>query len=322
MSTTITVTEAGGPDVLRPRQSDVAPPGPGEIRIAQTHVGVNYLDVYQRSGFYPVALPWVPGVEGTGIVEATGPEVKGIKLGQRVGYGLSPGSYASERNLPAWRAAPLPHDVPNDIAAAVMLKGWTAYMLLHQAHQVRPGDTIVVHAAAGGLGQILVQWATHLGAAVVGTVGDETKADLVRSLGARHVVVSSTYDVVEQVGELVGDTAISAVYDGVGRVSVPGSLKMLGPKGHLLVFGSASGPAEPVDVNALNARSLSVSNPSVATYVATPEDVRASSKAVFDALREGAFAARVGQTWPLRDAAAAHAALEGRTTTGSTVLTV
>ena len=312
----------GGAEVLKWQRLSAPPPSAGEVRLRHTAIGVNYIDVYLRSGYYPLAQPpAVPGLEGVGVVVDVGPGVNGILVGDRVGYaGMPPGAYAEYRTMAADRLVLLPNDIGDETAAAGLLKGMTAEFLLHRVHQVREGDTILVHAAAGGVGQLLCQWARALGATVIGTVGSAEKARIARARGCAYPIVYTEEDFVEKVNEITQGRGCDVAYDAVGRDTFLRSYEALAPRGHLVSYGQASGPIEPVDIAAFVGKSARVSRPNFGHYTGTPAEVRAITDRLFDALRRGILAIDIGQRYALRDAAEAHRALEARQTVGSTVL--
>ena len=322
MAHAIVLREHGGPEVLRLEEVEVGPPGPGEVRLKQTAVGVNYHDVYIRDGSYAawMALPGIPGVEAAGVVEEAGAGT-GFAPGDRVAY-LTPGygAYASERLIGAERLVRLPEAVEAGTAAACMVKGLTAWLLLHRVHAVRPGDRILVHAAAGGVGRILCAWANHLGAEVIGTVGSPEKAELARRSGCHHTILYREEDFVARVAALTGGSGVAVAYDSVGRDTFAGSLACLAPLGHLVSFGQSSGPAEPLPMSALAGRSLTVSRPVVFHYMADRAVLDAAAAALFGAIAAGTVAVEVAGSFPLADAAAAHRVLEARGSTGSLLL--
>jgi NADPH2:quinone reductase len=323
MPKAIRVHRHGGPEVLSLEELPAADPGPGEVRLRHTFVGLNFIDTYQRSGFYKVPLPFTPGQEGAGVVEAVGPGVTGFVPGDHAAYAGPLGAYAEVRTIAADRLVPLPPGLDQRTAAALMLKGMTAQYLLRQTISVQRGDTILVHAAAGGVGLILCQWAKHLGATVIGTVGSEDKAALARSHGCDEVLLYHREDVPARVKALTGGRGVRVVYDGVGQATFAGSLDSLAPRGLLVTFGQASGPVPPFDVLTLTAKgSLYLTRPTLHHYIATPETLRTTATDLFAVVLSGAVKIQIGQTFPLAEAAAAHAALESRKTTGSTVLAV
>lgn len=322
MTHAIRLHQAGGPDVLRWEEVEVGEPGPGEARIRHTAVGLNYIDTYQRSGLYPLTYPSGLGLEGAGVVEAVGSGVTDVAPGQRVAYaGGPPGAYAEMRLIPAHRLVPLPDDIDDRTAAAMMLQGMTVEYLLRRTYAVKRGETILFHAAAGGVGLIACQWAKHLGATVIGTAGSEEKAELARAHGCDHVILYRTEDVAQRVRELTGGAGVPVVYDSVGKDTFEASLDSLSPLGLLVSFGQASGPIPPVNLGILSQKgSLYVTRPTLMTYTAKREDLLASAAALFDVVRSGIVKIPVNQTFPLAEAAEAHRALEGRRTTGSTLL--
>ena len=314
------VHRPGGPDAFLWEDVDVPAPGPGEALVRHTAVGVNFIDVYHRSGLYPMPLPLVPGSEAAGTVDAVGSGVTEVAPGDRVAYAGLAGAYTEARVVPAARLVKLPGDVDDRTAAAVMLKGMTAEYLLRRTHPVAPGETILFHAAAGGVGQIACQWAKKLGATVLGTVGSEAKAPLAKAAGCDHVIVTAREDFVARVKEITDGNGVRVVYDGVGRDTFEKSLDCLQVRGLMASFGQSSGPVPPIDPITLNRKgSLYLTRPALHHYTRTREELLASANALFDALRSG-VRVEVRQTWPLKDGAEAHRALEGRRTTGSTLL--
>lgn len=323
MSHAIRIHELGGPEVLRWEPVEVGEPGPGEVRIRHAAIGLNYIDVYFRTGLYPgPELPFVPGMEAAGVVEAAGDGVTDLAAGDRVAYASGPlGSYAEVRLMPAARVVPLPDDVDERTAAAMMLKGMTACYLLERTHPVRAGDTVLFHAAAGGVGLIACQWAKHLGATVIGTVGSHDKAELARAHGCDHPVVYTEEDFVERVREITNGSGVPVVYDSVGQDTFMRSLDCLAPMGHLVSFGQSSGAVEPLNIGILSQKgSLTLTRPTLATYTATREDLLATAGRLFELVGAGAVRIEVGQTFPLAEARRAHEALESRATSASTVL--
>jgi NADPH2:quinone reductase len=323
MTRAIRIYETGGPEVLRWEEVEVGRPGPGEARIRQTAIGLNFIDTYHRSGLYPLpSFPATLGMEGAGVVEEVGPEVREVRVGDRLAYAATPlGAYAEVRLMPAHRLVVLPDDISDVQAAGMMLKGMTAQYLLRSTYQVRPGDTILVHAAAGGVGLILCQWAKHLGATVIGTVGTEEKATLARAHGCDHPVVYTREDFVERVRELTGGAGVPVVYDSVGKDTFLRSLDCLAPRGLLVSYGQSSGPVPPFNVGVLSSKgSLFLTRPTLMTYTAKREDLLASAAELFAVVRAGAVKIEIKQTYALKDAAIAHRDLEARKTTGSTVL--
>ena len=323
MTGVVRVHEVGGPEVLRFEDVEIGSPGPGQVLLRQTAVGLNFIDVYYRSGLYPSPqLPFTPGLEGAGLVEAVGEGVTELREGQRVAYASPPlGAYAERRLMPADRLVALPDGVSDEQAAAMMLKGMTAQYLLRRTYRVQPGQTILFHAAAGGVGSIACQWAKHLGATVIGTVGSDAKAELARAHGCAHVIRYDREDVVARVREITGGKGVPVVYDSVGRATFDASLDCLAPLGMLVSFGQSSGKIPPVDLGILSQKgSLYVTRPTLMTYTAARSDLLASAKELFEVVMSGAVRIEINQRFPLRDAAEAHRALEGRRTTGSTLL--
>ena len=321
MTHAIRIHETGGPSVLRWDEVEVGAPGPGEARVRHAAVGLNFIDTYHRSGLYPLPLPAVIGSEAAGTVVAVGPGVAEVAPGDRVAYAGPVGAYAEERLIPAHRLVPLPEGVDERLAAASMLKGMTARYLLRRTHRVEPGETILLHSAAGGVGLIAAQWAKELGATVIGTVSTDEKAALAREAGCDHVVVTSREDFVARVKEVTGGAGVRVVYDAVGKDTFHGSLDCLAPLSTMVTYGNSSGPVEPISPLLLAQKgSLFLTRPTLMAYTARREDLLATAADLFDVLRSGAVKVRIGATFPLRDAAAAHEALEGRRTTGSTLL--
>jgi NADPH:quinone reductase len=314
MAEAIILREHGGPDMLRPEAIEVGDPGPGELRIRQTAIGVNFHDCYVRSGLYrTLALPGVPGIEAAGVVEAAGPGVSGFAAGDRIGYVTAGyGGYASHRLLPAALALRLPEGMSDQLAASVLLKGLTAEMLLRQVHRVEAGQTLLVQAAAGGVGRLLCQWASHLGATVIGTVGSAAKAEIARAAGCHHVILYREEDFVARVKAITGGRGVDAAYDSVGRDTFDGSLECLALRGHLVNFGQSSGPIPPFAVTRLAAKSNSLTRPMVFHYLAKRPALEAMAASLFAALAGGALRAEPGQALPLADAARAHQLLESR----------
>ncbi|WP_207455723.1 quinone oxidoreductase [Azospirillum sp. SYSU D00513] len=319
----IRIHEHGGPEVMRWEEVALADPGPGEVRLRQTAVGLNYIDTYHRSGLYKLPqMPAILGTEGTGVVEAVGPDVTTLKPGDRVGYAVPfVGAYAEARVMPADRLIPLPSWIEDRQAAAMLLQGMTAQFLLRSTYAVQPGDTILVQAAAGGVGLILCQWAKHLGATVIGTVSSDEKAELAKAHGCDHAIVYTRENFVARVRELTDGKGVPVVYDGVGKTTFMDSLDCLRPRGLMVLFGAASGAVPPLDLQTLAAKgSLYVTRPTLFTYVAQRDELMASAADLFEVVHAGGVSIQVNQTFPLRDAAEAHRALQARQTTGSTVL--
>jgi NADPH2:quinone reductase len=316
----IQAVRTGGPEVLEAVDLPVPSPGPGQILVRHQAVGLNFIDTYHRSGLYPMKMPAVLGLEAAGIVEALGEGVTRFKAGDRVAYNGTLGAYAQAAVVPADRAVKVPDEVSLETAAAVLLKGMTAEFLVRRCHKVEPGQTVLIHAAAGGVGSILVQWAKALGATVIATVGSELKAALARDHGADHVILYGEEDVAARVAEITGGQGVAVVYDGVGKDTFEASLKSLGRRGVLATFGNASGPAPPIAPLELGTKSLFLTRPRLFDYIGTTAELDESAAALFAVLASGAVKIEVGQTFPLAEARAAHEALEGRRTTGATLL--
>src|SRR5262245_28731021 len=320
MAHAIQIHAHGGPEAMRWEEVPVPAPGPGEARIRQRAVGVNFIDFYQRTGLYPLLLPGVLGNEGAGVVEAVGPGVKAVAKGDRVAYAGLPGAYAEERTVPAERLVKVPDDISDEVAAAIMLKGMTAEYLLRRTHRVSRGESIVFHAAAGGVGQIACQWAKALGATVIGTVGSQAKVEVARRHGCDHVLVTGP-DLAARVREMTGGAGAHVVYDGVGKDTWEASLDALRPRGMMVSFGNASGPVPPFLPMVLTMKgSLFLTRPSLAHYVATRDELVASAGAVFEAVQSGAVRVEIRHRYALAEATRAHADLEGRRTMGPIVL--
>ena len=317
----IRIHETGGPEALRWEGVEVGHPGSGEARLRHTGVGLNFIDTYHRAGLYPLALPAVLGSEGAGVVEEIGPDVTEAKPGDRVAYAGPIGAYAQARLIRADRLVPLPADISDRAAAAMMLKGMTAQYLLRRTCRVEPGDLVLVHAAAGGVGLIACQWAKHLGATVIGTVSTEEKAALAREHGCDHTIVASREEFVARVREITGGRGVRVVYDSVGKDTFEGSLDCLQPLGMMVSYGNSSGPVPPFSPLVLAAKgSLFLTRPTLMTYTARREDLLATAAELFEVVRSGAVRIEIRQTYPLAEAAQAHRDLEARSTTGSTVL--
>lgn len=313
---------AGGPEVLELTRVALPEPGPGQIRVRHAAIGLNFIDVYQRTGLYPLPYPTGLGLEAAGIVEAVGEDVSRFAIGDRVAYASGPvGAYSEAHVVAEARAVPVPVDVPLETAAAVMLKGMTAEALARRVFHVKQGDVILVHAAAGGVGLILCQWAHALGATVIGTVGSEEKAALARDHGCDHVILYDREDVAERVKDITSGKGVAAAYDSVGASTFESSLASLARRGMLILFGNASGPVPPVDPLRLSrGGSLFMTRPTLFDYIATTEELDASAAALFEMIGSGKVKVKIGQTFPLDQVQEAHRALTGRATTGSTLL--
>jgi NADPH2:quinone reductase len=321
MPRAIVVHELGGPEKLTLETVDVPAPGPGQIKIRSRAIGLNFIDTYQRSGLYKVPLPFVAGNEGAGEVIAVGPDVTAWKPGDRIAYQGAVGAYAEERLLPADRVVRIPDGVSYEVAAAAILKGLTAYYLLHLTHELKAGETILVHAAAGGTGQILTQWAKAIGATVIATAGSPEKCAIAEKNGADLTINYKTDDFVAAVKQFTGGKGVDVVYDGVGAATFEPSLDCLRPRGLMVSFGNASGPVSIPKLTILAEKgSLFLTRPTTGGYLRTGEDIRLGAEALFGVIASGKVKIAIDQTFPLADAAKAHIALEGRQTTGSTLL--
>ncbi|MEZ5667987.1 MAG: quinone oxidoreductase [Alphaproteobacteria bacterium] len=322
MAHAIRIHQTGGPEVLSWDEISVGDPGPGEIRVRQTAVGLNYIDTYHRGGLYPMAaMPAVIGMEAAGVVDAVGEGVAGFKAGDRIAYGTCLGGYAETRLMPAEKAVRLPDAIDDRSAAAMMLQGMTVEYLIRRTFKVEPGHNVLLHAAAGGVGLIASQWLNHLGATVIGTVGSAEKAELAKAHGCHHVINYRTEDFVKRTREITDGKGVAVVYDGVGKDTFMGSLDCLRPRGMMVSFGNASGPVPDFSLLVLSAKgSLYVTRPTLMTYTATRAELEESAHALFDVVAGGKVRIEVEQTYPLKDTAQAHRDLEARKTTGSTVL--
>ncbi len=322
MSKRIVATKHGGPEVLSVVDDEPAAPQAGEVTLRHTAIGLNFIDTYHRSGLYPTKPPFTPGLEAAGVIEAVGPDVTDLKVGQRVAYGSgATGAYAERRTMSAATLVPLPDAISDEVAAAMMLKGMTAQYLLRQTYVVKPGDTIVLHAAAGGVGLIASQWAKHLGATVIGTVGSKAKVELAKAHGCDHVVLYREEDLPKRVKELTGGHGVPVVYDGIGKDTFLASLDCLAPRGLMVSFGNASGPVDAFNLGLLAQKgSLYVTRPTLMTYAATRPQLLECANDLFDVVAKGKVKIEIHQRFPLAEAEAAHRALEGSATTGSTLL--
>jgi NADPH2:quinone reductase len=322
MSHAIRIHAYGGPDVLRWEPHDPGEPGRGEVLIRQTAVGLNFIDIYERTGLYPNPLPAGLGREAAGVVEAVGPGVRGVAVGDRVAYVSSQGgAYAQHRRMPAARVVAIPDGVSDRLAAAAMLKGLTAQFLLRRTHRVKRGDVVVVHAAAGGVGLIASQWARHLGATVIGVVGSDAKAEVARAHGCHHTLVLGRDDLPARVREITGGRGADVVYDSVGKDTFFASLDSLRPLGLMVSYGNASGPVPPFQPLELAKRgSLFLTRPTLFHYIVSRGELVRAARELFEVIGRGAVRIEIGQTYALSDVAQAHRDLEGRRTVGSTVL--
>ena len=323
MTHAIRIHEAGGPEVLKWEEVDVGDPGPGQVKIRQEAAGLNFIDVYHRTGLYPQELPFTPGVEGAGVVEAVGANITNVKQGDRVAYAGPIGGYAEERLIDADRILKLPDSISSEQAAAMMLQGMTAHMLLRSVHRVKAGETILVHAAAGGVGLIMCQWAKSLGATVIGTVGSDEKAELARAHGCDHPIVYTRQDFVAEVDRITDGEKLPVVYDGVGRDTFMKSLDCLARRGMMVSYGNASGPVDPFPATILAQKgSLFLTRPTLYDYVIRRAELEQAVSELFEVVTSGQVKVEVKQRFALKDAAEAHRALEARETIGSTILTI
>jgi NADPH2:quinone reductase len=321
MSYAIRIHETGGPEKLKWEEVAVGDPGPAEVRVRNTAIGLNFIDTYHRSGLYPLQLPLTLGSEGAGVIEAVGPKVKDFKAGDRVAYANPIGAYAEVLLRPTARLVKIPAGIDDKVAAAIMLKGMTAWYLCRRTYKVKKGDTIVVHAAAGGVGQILCQGSKHLGATVIGTVGSEEKDALAKTAGCRHVIVTAKEKFVDRVKVITKGKGVPVVYDGVGKDTFMDSLDCISPLGLMVTFGNASGAVAPFNTGILAQKgSLFLTRPTLFTYTAQREDLLTAARELFAVVKSKAVKISINQTYPLSEAAQAHRDLEARKTTGSTVL--
>ena len=320
MTQALVVREYGGPDVLTPEEVPVAAPGPGQVLLRHSAIGVNLADTYRRRGVYPLKLPVIVGSEGAGTVEAVGPDVDTLAVGDRVAYAGPLGAYAGERTIAADKVVRLPDGIDDRRAAAMMLKGLTVHYLLYWTYPVQAGDAVVIHAAAGGVGLIFCQWASHLGATVIGTVGSDAKAELAAAHGCDHPIVYTRENFAEKVLEITGGEGVHAVYDSIGKDTFLDSIRCTRARGTVAGFGQASGPFPPLDTGLLQQGSKFVTRPGLADHIATRDMIETGAERLFDLVGRGIVTINVNQDWPLAQAAEAHRALEARATTGSTVL--
>ena len=322
MPTAVRFHQTGGPEVLKLEEADVGQPGEGQARVRHTAIGVNFIDTYHRSGLYPLPLPSGLGGEGSGVVEAVGPGVSHVQAGDRVAYAGGVGSYADVRVMPADRLLKVPHGIADQQAAAMMLKGMTVQYLIRRTYRVQPGDTVLWHAAAGGVGLIACQWLKALGATVIGTAGSPEKAALAQAHGCDHVINYTQENFTERVLELTGGKKLPVVYDSVGKSTFLGSLDCLRPLGLMVSFGNASGPVTPFELGILAAKgSLYVTRPTLQTYTATRADLEATAQDLFDVVLSGKVKIEIGRTYALAEVQQVHRDLENRKTTGSVIMT-
>jgi NADPH:quinone reductase len=317
----IRIYETGGPEVIKLEQVELPAPGKNEVQVRHTAIGLNFIDTYHRSGLYPVPLPSGLGLEAAGVIEQVGPGESGLKRGDRVAYGVGPiGAYAEMKNHPANRLSKIPGGISDEQAAAMMLKGMTARYLLRETYRVKPGDTILIHAAAGGVGTIASQWARALGATVIGTVGSDEKAEIAKANGVQHVLNYRSEDVVARVRDITGGKGVPVVYDGVGQATLMTSLDCLRPRGLLVSFGNASGPVRALDTLWLSQRgSLYLTRPTLMAYVADDKDLQETAGDLFEVVKSGKVKLPINQRYKLEDAAQAHRDLEARKTTGMSI---
>ncbi len=321
MAKAIRIHQTGGPEVLQMEDIETPKPAKGEVTIRHHAIGLNFIEIYFRKGAYPAPLPFTPGNEGAGQIIAVGKGVKTFKVGDRVAYAAMPGSYAQERNIDARYIVKLPKEISYETAAAMMLKGLTAQYLLRRTFKVKKGDTILVHAAAGGVGLILCQWAKALGATVIGTVGSEEKGKIAKKAGAKHIILYNEENFAERVNEITKGKKCDVVYDGVGKATFPGSLDCLRPMGTFVSFGSASGQIDAFNIGILQQKgSLFATRPTLFHYIAKREDLDAMAKDLFKVVKNGTVKIPIHGRWKLEDVAQAHEALESRQTTGAAVL--
>ena len=322
MTKAVRFHKTGGPEVLQIDDVQVGEPGEGQARVKHTAIGLNFIDTYHRSGLYPLPLPSGIGLEAAGVVEAVGKSVTHVKPGDRVGYaGGLPGAYSEVRLVPADRLVKVPGGISDKEVAAMMLKGLTVQYLIRRAYRVERGETVLLHAAAGGVGLIACQWLKALGVTVIGTVGSDEKAKIAKAHGCDHTIVYTRENFVERVKQITGGAKVPVVFDSVGKDTFMGSLDCLKPRGLLAMFGNGSGPVSAFDLNLLAAKgSLYVTRPTLMTYTARREDLEAGAKELFDVVKSGKVKIEINQTYKLEDAAQAHRDLEARKTTGSTIL--
>lgn len=324
MTKAIVQQETGGPEVMKWQDVEVGKPGAGEVRVRHTAVGLNFIDVYFRTGLYPADLPLTTGMEAAGVIEELGSGVTGFKVGDRIAYAGRPiGAYSEARVMPADILIKIPENIDDRTAAAMMLQGMTTEYLLQRTYHVKRGDTILFHAAAGGVGLFACQWARHIGATLIGTVGSDEKAELAKAHGCTHTINYRTEDFSERVKEITEGKGVPVVYDAIGKDTFEKSLDCLSPRGLMVSFGNSSGPVKGFDLALLGAKgSLYITRPSLMTYTAKREDLEKSAGDLIKLVSDGAIKVNIGQTYPLSEARKAHEDLEGRKTTGSTVFTV
>lgn len=316
----IQVSQYGGPEVLKINDVQIGKPSNGQALVRLEAAGINFIDIYQRRGTYPVELPWIPGLEGSGIVEAVGEGVKNVKPGDRVSYVHEPSSYAEQNLVKAEHLIPLPSELSFEQGAAFPLQGMTAHYLLHEFRKIKPNDIVLIHAAAGGMGLLLVQWAKHLGARVLGTTSTEEKAKIAKEAGADEVIVYTKHNFPAEVFRLTNGHGADLIIDGVGKTTFEGNLEAAALRGNIVIFGAASGPADPISPNILMGRSLTLSGGSLFNYISTTEQLMERAKAVIEGIQKGWLKLRIDQVFPLEKAAEAHQKLEERKTSGKLLL--
>jgi len=316
----IQISQYGGPEVLELRETKIKNPGKGQALIRIKNAGVNFIDVYQRRGTYPVELPYIPGLEASGVVEAVGEGVKNVKSGDRVAYVHTPGSYAEQSLALAEHLIPLPVDLSFEQGAAFPLQGMTAHYLLHEFRKIKPNDTVLIHAASGGMGLLLVQWAKHLGAKVLGTTSTTEKAALAKAMGADEVILYTKQDFAEEVKKITNGRGADLIIDGVGKTTFAGNLQAAALRGNIVIFGAASGPADPISPNALMARSLTLSGGSLFNYILNSQELFKRAEAVIEGIQQGWLKLHIDEIFPLGKAAQAHQKLESRNTSGKVLL--
>lgn len=318
----IQITQYGDPEVLKIKEAQIGKPGHGQALVRIEAAGVNFIDIYQRRGTYPVKLPFIPGLEGSGVVEAVGEGVKNVKPGDRVAYVHEPGSYAEQCLVKAEYLIPLPSDFSFEQGAAFPLQGMTAHYLLHEFRKVKANDIVLIHAAAGGMGLLLVQWAKHLGAKVIGTTSTEEKAKIAKEAGADEVILYTKQDFPTEVIRLTHGHGADLIIDGVGKTTFPGNLEAAALRGNIVIFGAASGPADPISPNVLMKRSLTVSGGSLFNYILNTEELLRRAKAVIEGIQKGWLKLRIDHAFPLEKATEAHKKLEERKSSGKILLTI
>ncbi len=316
----IQMSQVGGPEVLKIAEVEIGKPQKGQALVRIEAAGVNFIDIYQRRGTYPTKLPYIPGLEGAGVIEAVGEGVFHVKIGDRVAYVHEPGSYAEQALVNAEYLIPLPAELSFEQGAAFPLQGMTAQYLLHEFRKVKPNDIVLIHAAAGGMGLLLVQWAKHLGAKVLGTTSSEEKAKIAKDAGADEVIIYTKQDFAKEVQRLTNNHGAELIIDGVAKTTFPGNLEAAALRGNIVIYGAASGPADPISPNVLMAHSLTISGGMLFNYITTKEELTIRSKAVIEGVQQGWLKLRIDQTFPLENAAEAHQKLEDRKTSGKVLL--